>query len=191
MRFRVLIVLFAIIGIGIGAVFGWKKVFGTTVDRPTELANVVCGTMGAKVKNTADYRSGTAPHILAVFVEGNKGYSSDRVTDTTQDRTLSDAQAKKEISDIQLVACVGRDNEQALGRDCDFDGGKRLPVYRPGYHVRVYEPKTHHLVAEKDIDAESADKFRCPTTHFDPGDHKIYLAPDNTALAAMLTPLVR
>lgn len=192
MRLRVLIVLFVLIGIGIGGVFAWKKVFGTTVDRQTELANVVCGTMGAKVKNTADYRGGSTPHALAVFVQSNEGYSSERIVDTTtHDTTLSDAQRSKAISEIQLVACVDRDGEQALGRDCDFDGGKSLAVYRPGYHVRVYEPKTHHLVADKRVEAESADKFRCPTMHFDPGDHKIYLDPDDAALAAVLTPLVR
>ncbi|GAA5058379.1 hypothetical protein [Nocardia callitridis] len=189
-RLRVLLVLFVIAAIGIGGMFVWKRVFGTTVDRRVELGGIVCD-VGGKVTNTADYRSGPSPHGLVVFLDKDSTYSEKPVKDTGSEGPLRAAQRDKQIADIQLVACVDRDSEQALGRSCDFDGGTSLPVYRPRYHVRVYESKTHRKVSDQFIDAQSEAEFTCPTLYFDEGERKIQVDPDYPALAALLTPLVR
>jgi hypothetical protein len=191
-RFRVLAVLAVVAALGIGGLFGWQKVFGTTVHDTQRLANVVCGTLGAKVKNAAGYRSGTAPYGLAVFVQDSSGYTGTVVNDTAPNvTTLLDAQRSRQISDIQLVACVARDGGEPIGKNCEFDGGKSLPVYRSRYRVRVYEATTRHQVADSTVDAEPTVRFSCPATYFDGGGHKIYLDPDNAALAGVLVPLVR
>ncbi|WP_316763403.1 hypothetical protein [Streptomyces herbicida] len=158
-----------------------------------------CGTPGVAYDSAATYGS-SLPRPLVIYQETDGDYYRYPLAETA---SASSAINPQTSDMVQLIACVRRDNDfgRTTNTKCDYaynnglgtiSNAGRMPdrtlyIETAHYVVNIYELRTHHKVASRQIDG---DDMACPGSIL-LSEGTIYSRISNETLHRVLDPLTR
>jgi hypothetical protein len=144
---------------------GLPSVMVVTIDeRPDELTDFArgCELAGARFSQVAPY-SGQDPLPLVLFEVSWRRVHSDGNAPAFV--------AESSPSEVRLIGCSHRTDEDEVVETCSYSGGVTIKYYRSVFRVDVYEARTHHKVGGFTVLGSS--DVTCPfSTYAREGDEK-------------------